>query len=308
MGDWPALPCALQQHPFYGQAVRRMGGEAGIYRVVADGREIGRVQVLYRRVGPGRLAWIGRGPVWLPGAPLAARREALAGLAGAVGGAAVVQPDTPLEACWLGAPAVMSAASVAEIDLTAPAADRMARQHGKWRNRLRGARAAGLTVRHRPVDMAADAGLLGRETAQRKARGYAALPPAFLHHWAGGDRQATRLFTAHQGQDTVAFMLFLLHPPVASYHIGWSGAAGRKTSAHHLLLWEASEWLAARGFARLDLGTIDTERAPGLARFKIGSGARIRVLGPTLLPLPRFLRVASAVDRAFPLAIRRNHG
>lgn len=307
-GGWPALPCPIQQHPGYGKSVRRLGGTVGRYRILSGENEIGRVQVLFRRWGPFRLAWVGRGPVWLAGVPEADRRAALAELAGALPGVALVQADSAAEARWLGAPALMTAPSVAELDLAAPGADRMARQHGKWRNRLRKAQAAGLTVRNRPVDMAADADLLTREAEQRKARGYTALPPAFLHHWAGRDPQATRLFTAHLGQDTVAFMLFLLHPPVATYHIGWSGAAGRRTSAHHLMLWQASEWLAARGITRLDLGTVDTQTSPGLARFKIGSGARIRAIGPTLLPLPRFLRHPSAVVRAFPLAIRRNRG
>jgi hypothetical protein len=36
----------------------------------------------------------------------------------------------------------------------------------------------------------------------------------------------------------------------------------------------------------LDLGTVDTENAPGLARFKIGSGAQIRSLGGTWLRIP----------------------
>jgi hypothetical protein len=36
--------------------------------------------------------------------------------------------------------------------------------------------------------------------------------------------------------------------------------------------------LKAQGVARLDLGTIDTRRAPGIARFKLGAGARVEVL------------------------------
>ncbi|KZY32792.1 hypothetical protein A3731_21570, partial [Roseovarius sp. HI0049] len=282
-----------------------MGGQAGIYRVVVGGEDIGRVQMLFRRFGPVRLGWVGRGPVWHPDATEADRRAALSGLAGVVQGVALVQPDCPADADWLRARALMTAPHVAEIDLTLPAEQRMARQHGKWRNRLRKAQVTGLTIRHRPVDVARDAELLAREAAQRKARRYAALPPAFLQHWVAHCPGAARLFTAHAGTETVAFMLFLLHAPVATYHIGWSGDAGRSASAHHLLLWQASGWLTDRGFARLDLGTVDTESAPGLARFKIGSGARLRAIGPTLLPLPRFLRHPSALARAFPQAIPR---
>lgn len=306
--DWPALPCALQQHPFYGRTVQRMGGVAESCRLRAGGQEVGRMQMLCRRLGPVRLNWIGRGPVWLPGTSEAARRDALAEMAQALPGVTLVQPDRMVEAGWMRAAALMTAPHVAEIDLSEPADRRLARQHGKWRNRLHKAQAAGLIVRHRALNPAGDAALLAKEAAQRAARRYTALPPLFLHHWAAQHPHATRLFTAHAGGEVVAYMLFLLHAPVATYHIGWTGMAGRRASAHHLLLWHASEWLCTRGFSRLDLGTVDTEATPGLARFKIGSGAHIRAIGPTLLPLPRFLRHPSAVVRAFPLAIRRNHG
>lgn len=299
--DWPALPCALQQHPLYGQTVRRMGGQARLFRVVSDGADAGRVQVLFRRFGPLRVAWIGRGPVWSADPP-----AELADIARALPGVALIQPDSAAEAEGLPAATLMTAPHMAELDLTGPAAARRARQHGKWRNRLCRAEAAGLRVCHRPYAPATDAALLNREAVQRRTRRYAALPHAFLRHWAGQARKATRLFIARDGRDTVAFMLFLLHAPVATYHIGWSGALGRQSSAHHLLLWQASEWLAQQGFSRLDLGSVETDTTPGIARFKIGSGAHIRAIGPTLLPLPRFLRPPPAVLRAFPLAFRRN--
>jgi len=84
--------------------------------------------------------------------------------------------------------------------------------------------------------------------------------------------------------------LFLTHKPWASYHIGWSGEEGRRRNAHGLILWRAITDLAAEGLAALDLGTVDTEAAPGLARFKIGTGARVAPLGPTLLVLPALTR------------------
>jgi hypothetical protein len=36
----------------------------------------------------------------------------------------------------------------------------------------------------------------------------------------------------------------------------------------------------------LDLGTLDTQNAPGLARFKLGSGATAQLLGGTWARLP----------------------
>ncbi len=81
-------------------------------------------------------------------------------------------------------------------------------------------------------------------------------------------------------------MLFVLHPPHASYHIGWAGDPGRATHAHNLILWQAMGALAADGITALDLGLVETDTAPGLARFKIGAGACVRPLGATLLIPP----------------------
>lgn len=304
---WPPTLCALQQHPRYGRAVGRLGGRAQLFRLREAGHDLAHLQLLRRRFGPVTLTWLGRGPVWAPGTGDAPRAAALARLPRLLPGLSAVIPDTAADAQALsraGLPALVTAQSVAEIDLTLPAPDRLARQHGKWRNRLRKAEAAGLHVAHRPLDPGRDTPLLERELAQRRARRYAALPPAFTLAWAAEGPGATRLFTAFCKGEMAAFLLLLLHPPGASYHIGWSGAAGRRASAHHLLLWAAANWLAARGYARLDLGCVDTDAAPGLARFKLGSGAALRPLGATLLRLPGLF----PAPRAFPLAISGRHG
>jgi lipid II:glycine glycyltransferase (peptidoglycan interpeptide bridge formation enzyme) len=78
-------------------------------------------------------------------------------------------------------------------------------------------------------------------------------------------------------------MLFLRHGTTATYHIGWTSRDGRAASAHNLILWDACARLAARGVRQLDLGIIDTETAPGLARFKLGTGAQPVRTGGTWL-------------------------
>ena len=83
-----------------------------------------------------------------------------------------------------------------------------------------------------------------------------------------------------------AQILILHHGMTATYHIGWVGDLGCKTSAHNLLLWEAQNWLAERGVMRLDLGPIEASSAPSLARFKMGSGATLCALGPTVIRFP----------------------
>jgi len=52
------------------------------------------------------------------------------------------------------------------------------------------------------------------------------------------------------------------------------------------MLTRAAKALAAEDVRWLDLGSVDTEGAPGLARFKPGTGAELRKLAATLLVLP----------------------
>ena len=57
-------------------------------------------------------------------------------------------------------------------------------------------------------------------------------------------------------------------------------------------------WLACAGVEMLDLGMIDTVNAPGLARFKLGSGAVAQSLGGTWLHAPGLNLIARALPRA----------
>lgn len=295
LGSPPPAPCALQQHPCYGRALTAMG--AKVHQLLAtDGTAIiAQVQVIERRFGPARLIWLPRGPVWAPDTSAVQKGQVLAMLPRHLGN----------RAFWLGAPENASDAAlfttqrfrplltpqyVAELDLALPPDTRLRMQHGKWRNRLRHAQKSCLRVINRPIDMARDQPLLAQEASQRRAKRYSALPPAFTHAWVTRNKQAARLFLAKDRSDTLAWILILLHAPTATYHIGFTGAEGRACSAHNLLLWQAANWLSDRGYTRLDLGNVDTENTPGLARFKIASGATVRALGPTLLRLPGLRR------------------
>lgn len=144
-----------------------------------------------------------------------------------------------------------------------------------------------MTVIDTPMPETPGHWLLVREAKQAKQRRYRRLPAAFTESWVrAGGRRCARLFTAEHDGECVAAMLFLLHGRSATYHIGWSGPQGRALGAHNLLLWKAQLWMAERGIRSLDLDLIDTETTPGLARFKLGSGARIVTLGATRLSAP----------------------
>ncbi len=182
---------------------------------------------------------------------------------------------------------IMTPQYMAQLDLTAPLPARLATQHGKWRNRLRHGERQCTTLTDSPFRAERDSHLLAIEATQRKQRHYRALPLSFVQHWATANPKDIRIFRASGVDGLHAFMLVLLHHPGATYHIGWSDDAGRAASSHNLLMWHASNWLARRGYTRFDLGVVDTDHSPGLARFKIGTGAQVRALGPTLLRMER---------------------
>ncbi|QFT92922.1 FemAB family protein [Roseovarius sp. THAF9] len=277
----PPGPCAVQQHPRYGAAMRAIGADVGWYALTDGSGTFGTAQILRRRIGPLRLTCLPRGPLLAPGIKPTAALIPLPG-------PSVVQPDTPETARLYqshGYRALLTPAHVVELDLTPGPDALLAGLHGKWRNRLRAAQAGQLRTHHRPFDPDRDADLLILDQHQQRARGYRALPPEFTCAFAATHRQATRLFTAHDRAGMLAYLLFLLHGTTATYHVGWAAPAARRTHAHTLLMWQATTYLHQRGLTRLDLGTLDTEAAPGLARFKLGTGATARPLGATLLRL-----------------------
>ncbi|WP_425050438.1 GNAT family N-acetyltransferase [Psychromarinibacter sp. S121] len=275
---------ALQQSWRYGAAVQAMGGTVRRAELWHGGCFLGLAQVVVRRVGPLRLGWLSRGPVWHVAqgdtcAALHALRRALPG-----GGPrlllCVAEGRVP------GTVPLVTPVCMAEVPLAPEPAIMRCRLHQKWRNRLVKAEAAGLKVSVTAPSAADLDWLLSLDRAQAKTRGYRGLPPAFLAAWTACKGPPPRLFTARLKGDTVAAMLFLDHAPGATYHIGWNGPEGRAVSAHHLLLWQAMRHFARHGRARLDLGPLDTVNAPGLARFKLGTGATARWLGPTALVPP----------------------
>ena len=265
----PALP--LQQHPDFGAALARLGARVD-YLELSGAAPVLRI----RRFG---VNFVSRGPIWAdadPDAKIAALRAAPIRLLN----------DDATGADMLrraGFRQIMTPAHVAEIDLTGSPADRIAAAKKKWRNIWRKAQDAPVRIEITRFDPARHDWLLRADLAQQRVKRYRALPHALLAAW---DPDALILFTAHSGKAPTAAMLFVAHAPTVTYHIGWSDAEGRRLAIHHRILMQAANHFAVLGFTRLDLGTVDTENASGLARFKIGCDARIRPLGGTWLKIP----------------------
>lgn len=279
----------MQQHPAYGETCAALGTGLRRMELRRGGRLKATAQILLRRWPLlGRAALLSRGPVWSEGLAPADRAEALAALVRQLRAdhrIVLLTPERgagpdPLQGAGL--LQMMTPGHVAWLALDVPEEGLRSRLHGKWRNGLARAERAGLRVVNGAMPHDPGHWLLAAEAAQAKARRYRRLPPDFTLAWKG----ESRLFVAEAAGRPVAGLLFLLHGPTATYHIGWTGEEGRRLGAHTLLMWRAILWLQGRGYRALDLESLDTERTPGLARFKLGTGAAPLALGSTWLSAP----------------------
>lgn len=311
-----APPPALHAAPGYAAALRLLGAEARCLDVTVDGHVIGQAQVVLRRFPLlGRVAWLPLGPVWQGAPDLATQTRALRDLAQRmpVTGARLwvsVAPDSGADVAFAAAghQALGAGRMVARLDLT-PGPDHVRRHlHGKWRNALtRGETASGLRWRQGALPQDPDHWLLRAESDQRRQRGYRGWPVALTLAYARANPGDARLFWAEDETGPLAGVLILRHGTGATYHLGWTSPAGRRAAAHQVLLWQAILWLSAQGVTQLDLGWVDADRTPGLARFKLGTGAQPVRLGRTWLHQPALarLRLTTRQVCAEPLAFCR---
>lgn len=311
---------ALQQDWAYGEAMRALGTECLRVWVDEGGEPVAAALFLVRRIG-GLLpiALCSHGPMWALGTTPEHQAEALRAIRASAPlrwpHALLYTPDAPLAACsgFARLRRVMTGHSTVRIDLAREPDALRAAMHGKWRNRLAAAERSALKVERVGGKPAQYRWLLEHELAQRRRRGYIALPDGFVEAWqaaavggaggrsgggvkasnsladagsarTAGDRAEPVLtLRADLGRDPAAGMMFLVHGEAATYQIGWVGEAGRELGAHNLLLWHAMLELRGRGVRTLDLGGVDTARGAGLARFKLGTGGEVVTLAGSYL-------------------------
>lgn len=223
----------------------------------------------------GRVRLVLRGPVWDAPCGPDAQRRALRRLA-LWPGITIATPEAPLQGFGL-----MPLVTPMHHAVWHLGPDLRQGLVGKWRNRLVAAERAG--VRPKRGTQATLDRLILQEAVQRKSRGYRSLPPAFTRALPA---DALRIWEWQQAGDMAAAMAFVRHGASATYHLGWASDAGRDAGAHAVMLMAAATALHAEGVRWLDLGSVDTDLAPGLARFKLGTGATLRQLGATCLVLP----------------------
>lgn len=144
-----------------------------------------------------------------------------------------------------------------------------------WRNKLNGAERSGLSVEEDFKGSHAD-WLLSRYAADKAERGYGGAKPKFQQQLISDLvlDDGVMILRAMDGGTPVAGILVLQHGVSATYQVGWTSDTGRKTRAHHLLLWHAMIRLKSRGINWFDLGGINPDEAEGVTQFKAGLGGQ----------------------------------
>jgi hypothetical protein len=275
---------ALQQDWSYGAACEALGSTVLRAEIRDAGDRIGALQLIHRPFLRVLHVAVGtRGPVWRD--DISTDRIGLATLALAKTlplpswRGLFITPEhidqTPLKTS--GFRRVMTPYATVRLDLTQPAVQLRNNMHQKWRNRLVAAENSNLTVQRTDARPEQYLWLLEAEEAQQTRLRYRALPTALVPAWQSSGGQV-RVYTANRGNAVVAAMLFLLHGDRATYHIGYSNDDGRRMSAHNLLLWTAMRRLPKAGISTLDLGGLNTQESPGIARFKLGTGGTVQTL------------------------------
>jgi hypothetical protein len=280
---WP-----LQQDWDYGLAVRWQGRP--VLRLLAVDREnvCGALQLVGRR-------WLGFVEIWLAlrgPVPLDAGDSGAAALLAAIprgiARLSFVAPEIAAApdnaARWQGRARVYTGHSCAILDLAAgDEAALRAGLHQKWRNRLAAAERGGLRVESAAQGKWID-WVVQRYEDVHATKGFEGPSRAFVAQIAGLKApRAALAVVALEGNEPVAGALFVRHGPDASYYVAATTDDGRKRKAANLVLWRGLLALKAAGVRKVDLGTIDTDRSPGLARFKLGTGATPRTLAGTYL-------------------------
>ncbi|HYG85237.1 MAG TPA: GNAT family N-acetyltransferase [Azospirillum sp.] len=276
----------LPQSFGYAQAMAKTHGYVPRLGLIEHaGRPIGMVQVLERRtLKMFHQRQLHRGPLWFDGEPESRVLEAVLRLLRRE------CPDNPLNHLSF-LPELAASPATGDLllrcgfrrigpgyrtvwlDLSKSDEELRAGLARDWRQRLKGAEKAGLAL-----DLDTEAKnlpwLVKQEHEQAQVKHYHGMsgPLTVRLRNALYKANGVLLAAALDGKTPVAAALLLGHGHAATYQIGWSNEAGKKTSAMRLLLWRSIGHLRARGVRWLDLGGINPETAPGVTEFKLGTG------------------------------------
>ena len=294
--EWLAQagPSNLLQSWAYGQAKSDVSGWHCRHLVFnLDHAPVALVQVLQKRVlGVLLVSRINRGPLFLSSSNEVIERCVWAelGRLGCVWRGRVL--TSAPELALVGSRLVMidrlvfrqfspSAWESAWIDLKVDLSFLRQKLEGKWRNALKFAETAGLTLDIGGSDQQVD-WMIARYSELMSEKNFSGssvdLLLALRKHLA--NENGFVVLRAMEGEEAVAGICLARHGVAATYLLGWNGVRGRKLKANQFLLWQAVVYLKQVGLDCFDLGGVDEERTPGIAAFKLGmNGQRYELLG-----------------------------
>lgn len=196
------------------------------------------------------------------------------------------------------------------LDLDRPAPDIRADLSQKWRNCLNAAERQGLRVEMGIGASLFEAfGKLFAETLQRKA--FKVDLDVMFYEQVQAELKGRDQFVlsiARLRGEPVAGHLASMVGDTCVYLLGASNTEGRAAKASYLLQWKVIEEAKRRDCIHYDLGGIDAEANPGVARFKgrMG-GTTMQASGPFELPPRGLNRVLTRNAEKLYRIVRGNH-
>ncbi len=275
-----SYPLPLWQSEEWARTLRSLGRDAWIEPFEGAGQAL----VVTRSFGPfGKLRFASRGPQWADGASQDDRIHALEAIKLNALNPNSEDRDVLEHAGYL---QIVKPKQVAVLPVAENFNDQLMATQTKWRNALRQGLRKKLWTSHDRFDPKSHDWIFGEDRKQQRKKGFRSPHPILTRCFAQTNPGHVMVSQMWQGSGIIAAMVFLRHGAMATYHVGWTSAAGRAARAHHVLLTKAAQELRRSGVQFIDLGLYDAKGAPGLARFKRGSGANVHTLGGTWLHHP----------------------
>jgi lipid II:glycine glycyltransferase (peptidoglycan interpeptide bridge formation enzyme)/dTDP-4-amino-4,6-dideoxygalactose transaminase len=151
--------------------------------------------------------------------------------------------------------------------------------NGKWRNQYRLAVKQGLGLKV-SYNKEAKKLFFTKYLSFQKQKGFDTWTVESLNEFDKSFSEKVVIFTAMKSDSVIAQIAIALHGLSATYLLSWQDNMGRKSMANNFLLWSVVEYLHEKGFKYFDLGGLDDEFTPHIAKFKRGmNGKDIRYVG-----------------------------
>jgi hypothetical protein len=162
--------------------------------------------------------------------------------------------------------------STGYIDLSMPEETIRKNMESKWRNQLKAAEKASMSL-YEIKEKETFHELLQLHAMDKEKRKYS----------DSGDMITENLFNAGgikgyyvkgENEEIISFVMVAVHEGTATYYIGWSNLDGYRKNANRYLLWEIIRQLKHEGYKWFDLGGIDMIHTKNIAEFKLGTGCK----------------------------------